>query len=176
MEEMEEDLEDHHILPPPEPELTAAAAPSTPQPGSGEQEVQLCAVPRVWDSSGQDIQGMPMYYLQPVTANNAGWDAVRKCPQHLWILQYTISEWHGTKAQSILDLLSRLSPEDRQRAVMVYAVPPDVYPGYLQQPWLTVGKRVMVRVPEELGRMPQMVLKMPLGDVDSRGSSGGGES
>mmetsp|Transcript_39349 Transcript_39349/g.87569 ORF Transcript_39349/g.87569 Transcript_39349/m.87569 type:complete len:100 (-) Transcript_39349:349-648(-) len=65
------------------------------------------------------------------------------------------------------------SDEDQQPAVLVYAVPPDEYlQGYLQQPWLTVGKKVMTNVPKELARMPQMVHKMPPDDVDSRGSSG----
>lgn len=175
VEEMEAGMEDHHILSPPEVPEEAAAAPPPP-PGSMEEDVQLSAVQKVWDYPGLDIQDMPEYYLQPTTTNNAAWDAVRKCPQHLWILQYTISEWHGTKAQAILDLLARFSLEDRKRAVLVFAVPGDVYSGYLQQPWLTVGKRLMTNVPEELRGMPQMVLKMPLGDEDSRGSSEGGGS
>lgn len=179
LEEIEAEIEDHHAMPPPgappEGEETAEEHVQLAATlGSGEQQVQLTDVPRVWDFPDLDINGMSQYYLQPTTANNGGWDVVRKCSQHLWILQYTISEWHGTRAQSILDLLDRFSAEDRARAILVYGVPDDVYSGYLKQPWLTVRKQVMKLVPAELQRMPQLVLKMPLGDADSRNSSNDG--
>lgn len=171
MVEEEEGLLDHHLMPPPKaaPAAEEEVQQQQQQLDYAEQEVLLTQVPRVWDYPGLDISCMGSYYLQPITPTNTGWNAVRKCPEHLYILQYTVIGWHGTKAQPILDLLARLSSADRARAVMVYVVTPDLYPKYLQQAWLAVGEQRMARLPPELSHLPQMVMCLPLGDEGGQG-------
>ena len=116
-----------------------------------QDEVQLAAVKHKWDRPGLDILSMDNIYLQPTSANNPAYDAYY-CHNggaggvHCrFLLQYTVSQHHGVRAQYVLDFLDRLNLEDRAHVKLVFVIPASPVERYLHfkpQPWLGVKGQV----------------------------------
>lgn len=115
--------------------------------------VHLKKVDHKWDAPGVNIAAMENVYLQPPSANNPAFDAYYngsggvtggEVKQRL-LLQYTVSEHHGVRAQHIIKFLQRLSEPDRKLVTMVFVVPSVPAERYLQfswQPWLGADGKV----------------------------------
>ena len=101
--------------------------------------VDFSSVTHVWDSATFNLKDAVNIYMQPLSSNNAAYDAYY-CSGgpngRRILLQYTLSTHHGIRAKAVLQFLNRLNDVDRSKVLFVFVVPPDRYLDFSWQPWL----------------------------------------
>jgi hypothetical protein len=115
---------------------------------AGKLSVRLPRVDHQWDSPELQLSSLDKVYVQPPSTNNPSLDAYYKHSEsgQVLLLQYTVSKRHATRAAPVVSFLERLSPEDQQRAKMVFVIPGDnlqQFQIFKRQRWLgKEGKKV----------------------------------
>lgn len=96
-------------------------------------------VSHVWDSATFDLKDAANIYMQPLSSNNAAYDAYYSNSGPVGrrlLLQYTVSTHHGIRAKAVIQFLKRLKDVDRSKVIFVFVVPPERYSAFSWQPWL----------------------------------------
>ena len=109
-----------------------------------EDLTDLNPVQHCWDGPGLDLMSAENIYVQPLSANNAAFDAYHSSSKddkdrRGLLLQYTVSAHHGVRAAPVVAFLKRLRPEDQKLVKFVFVVPaspPTLYTEFSWQPWL----------------------------------------
>ncbi|KAK5829403.1 hypothetical protein F5H01DRAFT_330146 [Linnemannia elongata] len=105
---------------------------------------------------------------------NHAWVDLLLAPRHLF--QVTVSQKHDIKGPPFSTLLDGLIRQNwigsSDEALLIFVVPSEIYDGFRAQKYLTSAGNVYKRVPQQIQRVKQFVLKIDLNSASTGESPG----